>query len=429
MQYEKRLLIPALTSNTGNPNFKITASSVYDSTYDAWKAFNGTNISAIDCWASSDDDTSPYLIIEMKDYHYICGYTISSRHSGTAVGAGEWKVSISDNGTTWKEIFTMSAPTTENTEKSAYIPRFKARYIKIQSLNAVGYKCIGELNFYEIKEFFVIGKDNKYYSFREEQYNSETQTFNELTLEQINTNILTDGYLSELGYLTKSITVGEETFKPIDKFADSFSLVSVENTSAILNGIKSKKELVKANNDFSLAIAKNIDKFIPTYNVSDGTEIKIVVSTDSGTTWKTTGDNGTTWTDLESLTTDTVLTSGIDISNLEKVNFNTLYSVEDFTRKCRFSYAFKINNTADDVNTSKLELQFDAKGKFNKVSPDISLTQDSIFITPKEDMAIMKVNVGTGGAITIQEVTNNITTEFPTDEEITAMIKEVMGNE
>lgn len=427
MQYEKRMLIPTLSSNNGNSDFIIEPSSVDSSTHDAWKAFNGTNTSADDCWVSLSTDKNPYLIIKMKDYHYICGYTITSRLLGD-IGAGEWKVSISDNLITWKEQFTLSTPTSGNTDKDSYMPKFKTKNIKIESLNAASFKCIAKLNFYELKEFCALKQDDKYYSFNEAQYDTKTGTFNEITLDQINSTVLTETCLAELEYLTREITIGEETFRPLDKFKGKFSIVSIKNIPITINGIKSNKELVVANNDFGMKFANNIDKFVSNSTVADGTELKVVFSTDSGSTWKTTDDNGVSWTTLGSLLVDNVISDGINILDLENINFNTIYPDDEYDRKLRLAYAFKINNATEDTRTTNLQIQYDAKGRYDIVTTDISLMQDCILVTPKEDMDIMKINVGSGGNLVVQEITNNIMSTYPTDEEITSMIEEVMNN-
>lgn len=428
MQYQKRMLIPVLTSNAGNENFKVSASSEYDSQYPAWKAFNGTTIGPTDAWISSSSDASPSLIIEMKDYHYINGYTITSRNDSNTVGDGEWKIYISNNGTTWTEKFTLSLPSTPNTVKESYVPKFKTKYIKLQCLNATSYKAIGCINFYEVNEFYVIKQDSKYFSFNESQYNTETKLFKEITLAEIQANSIKDGYLSEINYLVKPITIGDETFKPIDKFGDQFQLVSIENLPIIINGIKSNQELITANGDFTLRKARNIDKMYSTYTLTEGCIMKTILSIDGGTTWKTTDDLGVTWKTIE-YTQDAILAGGINIDNLDKININTLYENSDFERKMRIAYLIKINSAVNTAITSNLSVQFDAKGTFLKIEPKTELTSDSIRITPSENMDIMKINVGTGGTMTVQNITNNNTTEYPTDEAIIAMVEEVMRNE
>lgn len=67
---------------------------------------------------------------------------------------------------------------------------------------------------------YLIYKGGKYYGISQENYNSETQTYNPLTLA--GSTPTKDDYLnfgfSEPSALTTAITIGSETFKPIDKF-------------------------------------------------------------------------------------------------------------------------------------------------------------------------------------------------------------------
>lgn len=49
--------LPYMTGNSTPPPYVVVASSEYNSTYAAWKAFNGTNLSATDSWGSIYDGT------------------------------------------------------------------------------------------------------------------------------------------------------------------------------------------------------------------------------------------------------------------------------------------------------------------------------------------------------------------------------------
>lgn len=274
----------------------------------------------------------------------------------------------------------------------------------------------------------LIKENNKFYSIKEEYYNSDTQLFNELIItDEIKNNW--DEYAFSISSLFEPITINGETFTPINKF-NKFQLIIKDKTTAKILGRKSDKQLVVASNSFSTKIAENIDYFKATFNVDNNSYIKMAMSVDEGQTWKTTSDNGTTWTDLtcviplkeySDLTADELIewnnalteidTNGFNIANIENIDFNT---IKDKT--IMFAYVL-YQDTYDSIcDNLSLDWQFDAKGKMQKMKDsevEVSLLEDKVIITPTIDNDMIKVNIlngvpeGTGsGDIDIDEATS-----------------------
>lgn len=92
-------LIPVLTSNTSNGT--ASASSTYNATYPAWKAFNGTVAAAGDAWYSASASASGWIAYEFTSTQTINMYSIKSiTGAGYAYSPKTWTFE-GWNGTTW----------------------------------------------------------------------------------------------------------------------------------------------------------------------------------------------------------------------------------------------------------------------------------------------------------------------------------------
>lgn len=147
-------LIPIMTSNTA-PSGVASASSIFSSTYPAWKAFNHTFNSSSDAWASNSE--SGQLEYNFLDAKCISKYTITSRKPVYAIGElpknwtfegwddqlKKWVVlDIRQNITDWivgvKKEFTISNTT--------YYNKYR---INITANGGTGVVVIGELEMME----------------------------------------------------------------------------------------------------------------------------------------------------------------------------------------------------------------------------------------------------------------------------------------
>lgn len=255
------------------------------------------------------------------------------------------------------------------------------------------------------KELKVVLKQNgKVYSILKENYNIETGMYNEITTYDIENQ-------ASISNLINEITIGNETFRPIDKF-EKFSIVSNETFNASIIGIKQNTSMVVASDTFGVRNASNIDYFKGYYTLSIDSCIKMAVSVDEGETWKTATVLGgvTTWTDLNitipknmysSLTSaekqqwdnakDIIYNNGIDISILETIDFN---QIKD--KNMMFAYVLYMPALDSVCKNQSLEWKFDSRGRMKKMKDneyDLYLTYDNIVVTPLSVQSMIKINV------------------------------------
>lgn len=284
-----------------------------------------------------------------------------------------------------------------------------------------------------IKRLFIIKENNKYYSIKPNKY--VDGQYVELSSEDLQDFESVGFNLSEL---TTEITVDEETFKPINKFSKIKLVSNTKFEGLFLKSIKSNKQLIVASNNFSSKVADHIDYFKCIYEKDSNSLIKLAFSIDNGVTWKgnnfenlsieiplkpysdLTEEERTKWNTAK----ETIATNGIDIENLESIDFNSL----DF-EYIRFAYVLYVTSADDVCNTTKLQWQFDAKGSMQLMDSseiDIEVLSDSIKVTPKTEEELIKVNItngtcssgGSGSENLIESISVNGTTQTITNKNV-----------
>ena len=248
-----------------------------------------------------------------------------------------------------------------------------------------------------------IKQNNKYYSFSKDNYDTTTKMYREITLDDVNNDL----YLCKLTDLTKEVTIGEETFKPIDKF-DNFQFVSKYNMPQTIIGRKSKTGMSIASGDIYTKVTSRINSFTLDNTVNNNSYIKMAVSFDNGITWKTYKDKK--FTDLsiniaiktyENMTTDeknnwksakeTILSEGFTPDILSTIDFNTIENLNTI----RFAYVLYQDLSTDTCEVNNLSWQFDAKGKFTKLKENeanISFSNGIISIEPTANFDMILTN-------------------------------------
>jgi len=434
MTYRRELLIPKLISDSGNIDFISSASGVYSGL--SYFAFNNTNLNSSDCLIFSTSGDR-YIKIAMSKSVSINGLLFTSRNADTLaeVFPSDYDVYISNDDSIYTRIVSFGSPTTINTNKEILFPRRKCKYIKI--IPKMGMAAIGELNFYMSNEFYLIKQDGKYFSFNPAQYDVTTKQFKETDVATIKANINIDlnSVLSEKYYFTSDMIIGGETFKPIDKFGDHLQIVCVKNAPCAVYGIKSKKEMIVSNVDVSVKYIERINEIKSIISKDEDCKINFVISNDEGKTWKTTIDDGATYINLISdtvldtpnnedwnLVMNKILVNGMSIDSIYDIDFNSLIT----TNKIRFAFAISISGFDSNAILSELQWNINSIGFLRQLSSNdvgIDLYTDKIKIIPKTNFNELKINVGTGGKITINQINNEINTS--SNEEIINVISEV----
>lgn len=77
----------SMTSDTAPSPFKASASSIYSTVYNAWKAFNGTNSSNTDCWSSINTATSGWIQLDFGKPTYVNRLTLEHRAGASSYRA------------------------------------------------------------------------------------------------------------------------------------------------------------------------------------------------------------------------------------------------------------------------------------------------------------------------------------------------------
>lgn len=146
-------LVPALTSNTSASPIVVSASSIYSSTYDAWKAFNNTLIDATDCWATASGTTVGWLKVDFGTPKIVNKYIITARNNSTASTESPkaWAFEGSNDNTNWvildtrtNEINWSQAQQREYTFTNTTAYRYYRIYITANNGNT-GTTTIGEI--------------------------------------------------------------------------------------------------------------------------------------------------------------------------------------------------------------------------------------------------------------------------------------------
>lgn len=149
-------VIPVMTSNN-TPSGVASASNIYNSTYDAWRAFTGTNIDFQDAWVTYTGITQGWL---QYDFGYPIGigkYTITSRNNATRGDLKSWTFEGSNDGFI-NEVHILDGksdqPTWISNEKREFVfsneMEFRYYRVNISEIYGANLMSIGELEMYEV---------------------------------------------------------------------------------------------------------------------------------------------------------------------------------------------------------------------------------------------------------------------------------------
>lgn len=126
-QWDAGNIIPTMTSNT-SPSGVASASSETSSSYQAWKAFNKTNASSTDCWASDNPDA--WLQYKFDSKKVITAYAVTSRNYTTRSDLKTWTFEGSNDGQDWHVLDRqINVPAWASNEKRKYVFVNKTEYL------------------------------------------------------------------------------------------------------------------------------------------------------------------------------------------------------------------------------------------------------------------------------------------------------------
>ncbi|OAA92992.1 hypothetical protein [Clostridium coskatii] len=170
--------------------------------------------------------------------------------------------------------------------------------------------------------------------------------------------------------------IDKSIFKEIDDIEES-----VDGVSEILTVTAVPPDrLLIASGDKDLSYVQNIDYFKLT---GTGSNLRVVISVDGGTTWKT--FNTDHWEDI-SLTMNDVKTKGIDMSIFNAIN-STYWNLLNANKKIRFAYLLSMNSISDTESIDNLDLQYDGQGKWIQAKEDM---YDVVYVSNTQLQVLVK---------------------------------------
>jgi len=128
-RFPNNSLVPKLTNNTGSNGFPI-ASGIYSTTYDMWKAFDGSFFGDTNRWACNGNSAWLGYKFNKKTAVNLFSITVQD-HSDRTADPASLKIEVSDDGTSWSTIATFTN-----------IPAWKireTRYFEVNNKNSYFY--------------------------------------------------------------------------------------------------------------------------------------------------------------------------------------------------------------------------------------------------------------------------------------------------
>lgn len=143
-----------MTANSSPSPLVASASSEYNTTYQAWKAFNGTNTGSTDCWITASGVRTGYLQLDFSEKTRVNKILLASRtNDGNITAPKDFNVEGSNDGINFNIInsFTGISSWTAGESKLFEIKTSNYRFYRINILSNNGstsYVSIAMLNFY-----------------------------------------------------------------------------------------------------------------------------------------------------------------------------------------------------------------------------------------------------------------------------------------
>lgn len=251
---------------------------------------------------------------------------------------------------------------------------------------------------------FIIKNNGNLYITNEKNYDSTNGKYTPVTSYDFD-NLLCDSLCNTPDYLNG--------LRPIDLFEGDIQMIYRDNFIFNIKGIKSSSELVVATGDINKELAKTINSITVESSKTNNGDLKLAVSIDKGETWKTydgvnlvdlsitipsteystmSDDEIAQWNNAR----DVIASEGIDVDTFNSLNFNSLTDDNTAPGYLRFAYVLIRPSCTDDVKTTKLNWDFNAKGNMDLMVPgteyNLSLYEKEARFTSLIDNELIKIN-------------------------------------
>lgn len=257
---------------------------------------------------------------------------------------------------------------------------------------------------------FLLRMNNNYYSIHNEFYDIESKMYLPISdTASLKDSSVFDGYSFSSEEFVTEVTIGDEVFRPIDKF-NNFNIVTSSYVPyMVVKSIKETKELVISNSDINLEMVKSIQSFIPSYIV-DGqlADIKVAFSIDQGNLWYTIENNNIilldsvlpkgvykelTFTEKRNfnIARDEIMRRGLSVKDLLNIDFNILHA-----QKIRFAFVLNREKTNNEVILNYITMLYDKIGYLKELSDSectVEVFEHVLKVTSHIDATRLDVNI------------------------------------
>lgn len=161
--------------------------------------------------------------------------------------------------------------------------------------------------------------------------------------------------------------------------------------------------LITAKDDINISGVERLNKITWTAQTQNSSKLLLLISTDSGITWKGIKDDKVETIDIQKL--DDIRNKGLSIEKVNSLNISDLAKLRDDNPKIRFGYYFDKTDDKDDVYNDKIQLSVDMRGadKFtNNCTIDLSEDGRTITYTFTKD-GTYTINTVLGDVVTMKE--------------------------
>lgn len=385
-------LVPALTSNNSVPGIVVKASSILNDTYAEWRAFNGSNISASDCWHnnSSDPSSGAWLQVSFSKRVPVMGFTYSLRNSGTVYAPVKYSIEGSNNEVDWytlyegkSDILTQAYRYEQLFSKSYVYQHYRFKFLQSTSTT---YASLGLFNLLGTNRLFFIKTNNGFFSPNGSYYDVVSDSFQPV-YEISNNSMSFDDGIGDLNSIIKGFDINGIHIDPL-KYFRKFKIVSnVELSTIRLIGLKSFEEKVCLKKNKNISSASKIYSLTPVVEISDGCDIRGLISI-----------NNSPWSkynvatqEFDVIDENLILEQGMSIEDISNINF-----IGTDVKNINFLFIFKVNKVTDICKLNYITVKQKSRELFKKISEqdyDVEIYVDEIRFTPKIDKSEFIINV------------------------------------
>lgn len=217
---------PVMTGNTTPSPYVVSSSSVYSTSYPAWKAFNNSIALESDGWLSSSSASTGWIQIDIGKSILVNCYSLVKTNVGNAnVLPKDFTLQGSNDGITFIDLHTANNQTNWTNEEVRFynfnnINKYRYYRLNIKANNGHAYTGVGELNFYATYSKVLILKNNQYFSVLKNFYDTDLQQYAPLETTDFNNAF-------DMSDLLKEMTIGGE-------IEDGFHTMILNNATSII---------------------------------------------------------------------------------------------------------------------------------------------------------------------------------------------------